>query len=86
MIYRNGAVETTSFTKHLIENQSELSWTRKQTIDDNSLYFGSAPTQLLLKSNTINDITVSNGKCRQERDAPGPLAKYEEEIESFETF
>lgn len=92
MIYRNGAAETTSFTKNLVDNQSEFSWTRKQTVDENSLYFGSAPTQMLLRStpsDSANGIKMINGPCRE---VPGqcdenqrPRTKYEEEIGGFES-
>lgn len=88
MNYRNGAPETTSFTKHLVDNQSEFSWTRKQTIDDGPLYFGPPPTQMLLKSapsDSSNGFKTANGQCRLSNGTPRKLTRYEEEIESFET-
>lgn len=90
MLYRNGAAETTSFTKHLVDNNthSEFSWTRKQTLEEGSMFFGAAPNQnsfiRSLQSNSV-EFKLANGRHNHD-DAPHrPLTKYEEEIESFET-
>lgn len=72
-LYRNGAV--TSYT------QSEVSWNRKQTIDDGPIFFGSAPTQQLLlrsiQSDPVASVKVTNG--RSTAFAPNQ----DEDIESF---
>jgi hypothetical protein len=92
MLYRNGAAETTSFTKHLVDNNtSEFSWTRKQTLEEGSLFFGAAPNQhsfiRSLQSNSV-EFKLANGRHAQNHDntVHRPLTKYEEEIESFENF
>ncbi|KAI6175883.1 G-PROTEIN-RECEP-F1-2 domain-containing protein [Aphelenchoides bicaudatus] len=93
MLYRNGAAETTSFTKHLVDNntQSEFSWTRKQTLEEGSLLFGAAPAHhhfvRSLQSNSV-ELKMANGRHASNHDDSSiqrPLTKYEEEIESFET-